>query len=165
MENNMAAWEKTVDEYQKFLVGLPSGHKTQGQANIAVGVYLSSCEHDHAWIPTIEEWSAMLERSKSLIISAGFSFDLKACGQALGGWFWRYHWRELDRELFKQYAITAASHFGGDITAVMSALWDEVVEDTESGDPAFKSTAPLLRHLANVSEIPGCRVGPGGQFR
>ena len=153
----MTKWETAVNAY-------PTPTR-QAEADTAISVYLSSCEHDPSWIPTIEEWRVMLERSKALIFAAGFIFELKASAQALSGWFWRYHWRELDRELFKQYAIALASHFGGDISAVMNAVWDEVVEDTESGDPAFKSTAPLLRHLANVSEIPGCRVGPGGQFR
>lgn len=161
MEHNMIAWEKRVSEYQAFLVSLESKHRTQGQAGTAITVYLSSCEqHDHSWIPTIEEWREMLEKTKLLITTAGFIFELKACTQALGGWFWRYHWRELDRELFKQYAIAMASHFGGDISAVMNGVWDDVIEDTESGDPVFKSTAPLLRHLMNVSEIPGCVIHP-----
>nr|QBM02432.1 hypothetical protein [uncultured archaeon] len=155
MNNNMMPWNKVVEAYPT-----PS---RQVEADTAISVYLSSCEHDHDWIPSIEEWCEMIERSKALIITAGFVFDLKACVQALSGWFWRYHWRDLDRELFKQYAIVLASHFGGDISAVMNALWDEVLEDTESGDPALKSTAPLLRHLMNVSEIEGCRIHPSRQ--
>lgn len=150
---NTLKWAQMVEAYPT--------PKRQVEADIAIGYYLSSCEqHNHDWIPSIEEWREMLERSKSLIITAGFFFDLRSCAQALSGWFWRYHWRELDRELFKQYAVALASHFGGDISAVMNAVWDTVIEDTESGDPAFKSTAPLLRHLMNVSEIPGVRIHP-----
>jgi hypothetical protein len=133
---------------------------SQAEADTAITVYLSSCEHDPGWIPTIEEWRIMLVRTRMCATSAGFLFDRESCIHALSGWFWRYHWRELDRELFKQYAIALAGHFGCDISAVMNRLWDEVVEDTESGDPAFKSTASLLRHLMNVSKIPGVRIHP-----
>ena len=148
----MNRWEKSVSAYPT-----PT---TQAEANTAITVYLSSCEHDPNWIPTIEEWRVMLVTARMRVTSAGFLPDRGSFIHALSGWFWRYHWRELDRELFKQYAVSVAGHFGCDISAVMNGLWDEVIEDTESGDPAFRSTAPLLRHLMNVSEIPGVTIHP-----
>jgi hypothetical protein len=149
MNINMTAWNKVCEEYPT-----PT---TQGEADTAISVYLSSCEHTPSWIPSIEEWREMLEKSKSLVTKAGFRFSSKACVQALSGWFWRYHWRELDRELFKQYLSVMTSYCNSTISAVREGLWEEVLQDTEQNpEECFKPSPMLWRHLMNVTgkELP-----------
>lgn len=157
---NISAWVKWVE-------ACPTP-KNQHEANVnTVPVYL--CSHEWPgpnWIPALLEWKVMLKRLGDRVAGAGLVLDQEACARALSAWFWRYHWRELDRELFKQYAIAMAAHFNGDISALMNGVWDEVLKDSEGkenlpeGVPeeCFKPSPVLWRHLMNVCEIPGCRI-------